>query len=188
MKQLNFINKYFKDFLEYSSDVILDSDLMLEDGVLHQYISSTFLNGFINYVKPMKVYVIDRYRVDSQLSNEEKNQIPIVINMCKDNYNNWENIAMFTKQEVIDKFNDGYKIYHTKLSMFDDDVLFLGETDNYYWYFWFDCDVVDCCIGRFKTKDSEDKIISLFTEYCMRVTEDKIYEFKLEWLQGWLSF
>lgn len=188
MKQLDFVDKYFQESCEYPSDLIMDSESMLKEGVLYCYISSTFLNGFINYITPVKAFIIDRYRNDDQLLDTEKKENPIIINMHYGNFGKWENLAMFTKQEVIDKLNNGYKIYHTKIGMFDDDVLLLAKTKNYYWYFWFDCDVSDCCIGRFKTTDAEEEIISSFTKYCNQVTEYKLYEFKLDWLQGWLSF
>jgi len=38
--------------------------------------------------------------------------------------------------------------YHSNLGKFGDDVVFVGESDKYWWVLHLDCDVSDCCIGR----------------------------------------
>jgi hypothetical protein len=55
------IMNYFEDVIEYPDDIALEPIPM---NILWSYISSTFLNGFINYVKPLKIYVLDRYSPD----------------------------------------------------------------------------------------------------------------------------
>jgi hypothetical protein len=180
---MKFNEIYFSDSTEYPE--IGDLNDIMQEGILYCYISHTFLNGFINYVEPLQVYIIDRYHIDSQEPVENENR-EIVLHVTKER--GWETKIVTTKQDAFDILNSDYKVYHTKLGMFDDDVLFLGKTERYYWFFWFDCDVSDCCIGRFQTDESEEEIIKAFTEYCLDKTEDKIYEFKKDWIKGWVSF
>ena len=61
MGNIKTIMDYFDDEVEYPNDVALNP---LPMNTFWSYISSTFLNGFINYVEPLKVYVLDRYEDD----------------------------------------------------------------------------------------------------------------------------
>jgi hypothetical protein len=92
------------------------------------------------------------------------------------------------------ELNSQNRSKHTKLGAFGDDVLILSKIKkNLYIYFWFDCDVSDCCIGIFETNDYEDVVINKFTEYCMnRIHHDDgthgAIELPVEYLRGWISF
>jgi len=131
------------------------------------YISSTFLNGWINYVKPVKAFVIHRYEEDAGALGQRVEE--------------WHKEAP----------------YHTKLSVFQDDVLLLGRSERGdWWYFWFDCDVSDCCIGKFED-DSGSDIPAEFEEYVQsRAEELKGYhsgppawmELDVKKIRGWVSF
>ena len=49
---------YFDDKYDYPRQIAHD---MLPYGTVWNYVSSTILNGFINYVKPIGIFLIDRY-------------------------------------------------------------------------------------------------------------------------------
>lgn len=53
------VMKYFPDNIDYPN--VLGGEI-LPDGTLWSYVSSTFLNGFINYIQPVKCYLMNRYR------------------------------------------------------------------------------------------------------------------------------
>ena len=55
------IMSYFDETVEYPQDIALNPIPM---NTLWCYVSSTFLNGFINHVTPLKVFVLDRYEPD----------------------------------------------------------------------------------------------------------------------------
>jgi len=48
-----------------------------------------------------------------------------------------------------------------------------------YYYFWFDCDVSDCVIGRFKTNNSKDQVIKDFDDSILEVNKEFGDEAKL---------
>lgn len=149
--------KKFKDFpSSYLKNGSLDypdpTQTLLELGLWHTYLSSTFLNGWINYVTPIAASMITRYQGHSK---------------------NLEQVQKFHDP------NDPEFKGHTNLGRFGDDVLLLGcsnPTDKHffiepppektYWLFWFDCDVSDCCIGRFRTDVPEEQIIADFREWA----------------------
>ena len=149
-----------------TSSQLLDE---LTCGTMYNYVSSTFLNGLINYVTPLKIYLLERYETFNQ-----------------------------------DKFDKiiANKQYHTKLDCFRDDVMLLGETDGYYWVFWFDMDCSDCSIGRAsKLAYTKEEMLICFEEYVKSHIEsnerpkDKdvecitgYHEIPLDFLMGWLSF
>ena len=60
---MNNIFDVFTDSIDYGSTAIMEYGGLPEDTIIN-YISGTFLNGFINYVKPIKAYVVQRYRDD----------------------------------------------------------------------------------------------------------------------------
>lgn len=130
---------------------------MLELGLWHTYISSTFLEGWINYVKPLAARLITRYR---------------------------DHTSNFKQSE---KFNAGEFGVHTRLRDLGDDVLLLAYSEinpkkdyidedhpagKTYWLFWFDCDVSDCCIGRFRTDIPEDQLVNEFEVWAEEMSQD----------------
>src|ERR1700737_3294562 len=62
MSQSDFSARYFHDRVDYPDP----TQTMLELGVWHEFISETFLNGWINYVEPVRAWVITRYRAYSK--------------------------------------------------------------------------------------------------------------------------
>ena len=179
---------YFDENIDYPKEVAHDP---IPYGTVWCYISSTFLNGFINYVEPIKCYLIDRYTSDNK--------------KVDDNH---------TKGELKEKILSGEnETFHTKLNCFRDDIIILAEieTNNYdsnnklnkFMFFYFDEDVSDCCIGRFETNDSKEEVIQSIINWLEREklnnngriinenTESGIInytELPPSFLQGWIKF
>lgn len=165
---------YFSEQEEYPNPPVD----MLPVGKLYSYISTTFLDGWINYVEIKSAFLITRYREHEQ------------------------NVA------AVDKFNEGGE-FHTCLGkQLDDDVLILAraksrdpfdiDTDGcgpHWWFFWFDRDCSDSCIGRFETTDAEATIIERFTAHAHDCSRGMGYEhsghpaleLKPDAFRGWIS-
>lgn len=131
-------------------------------------------NAFINYVKPIRVFVLDRY-------NDDKTE---QIKNLKNNSNT--NLREFGDDVIILAQIENYKV-----------------GINMYMLFWFDCDVSDCKIGRFETDDHhvlvEQSLVNYLDEMKKENEGHPFFEFKdngvlnyhevpLTWLSGWLSF
>lgn len=170
---VDFIDEFFNELTEYQ--IPYREDTPFENGHLYTYVSSTLLNGVINYVEPIKAYLLDRYREDEELEEIEKT------------------VNQFNNCEV--------DFFHTKLDMFKDDLILLAYEDesDYYWYFWFDCDVSDCQIGRFKTDKPREEIFEIFEQHVIDLQQKycddyhterfgKITELNVKNLKGWISF
>jgi len=50
------------------------------------------------------------------------------------------------------------RLDHPSLEMLGDDVILLCSAGGDYYVFWFDRDVSDCCVGRFKSDDAPEKL------------------------------
>lgn len=122
------------------------------DGVIYHYVGYTFLNGYINYIDRLKVCLLERYRTQGEKYEEEI----------------WK--------PFVEK-----KEFHTKLCNLQDDILILGKTRNHYYFFWFDCDVSDCAIGRKKINGLNDKImIKWFDNYVEELIEPKFKDIEIK--------
>lgn len=152
------------DSREYADPTEIDIN---SAGWCIDYISSTFLNGWVNYVKPVKAFVVHRYE---------------------------EDVEQLSKR--VDAWHEN-PTYHTRLSVFEDDVMLLARSERGdWWYFWFDCDVSDCCIGKFEDEPGAD-IPAEFEEYVRERAEDlRSYhagpaawmELDVSKINGWVSF
>jgi len=184
-----FLDKYFPDgSIQYPNPTLT----MLEVGLYHTYLSSTFLNGWINYVTPLGASLITRYRAHSK---------------------NLDVAAKFHDPENVD-FR-----HHTRLSLLGDDVVILAcsepdekhqflelPPEKTYWLFWFDCDVSDCEIGRFRTTIPEPQLLEEFHEWAEQSSQGLSDEYSgndncqenrggtpaikldVSRLNGWISF
>lgn len=197
---------YFEDNIDYPKAVAHDP---LPYGTAWNYISSTFLNGFINYVTPIKVYQIDRY-------THENAGLEVEYGERQNLEAGWKKLC-FTKAELR-KLVVEEKIYfaHTNLHVFGDDIIVLAQITGgvepdgkeRYMFFWFDCDVSDCSIGKFETTDTQEMVIQSLLNFLDRERkrnqgiviepEDGLgfedngvvnyTELPLSFLQGWLQF
>lgn len=109
----------------------------LKDGTMYWYVSSTYLNGYINYVDIIAAYMVRHYMDENQ----------------------WASAC-----ELIDAGSEAHTDV-SDCSKYDD-ILILSKSGDYYIIFWSDCDCSDCCIGKInKSKfTSEDDVISSFKE------------------------
>lgn len=160
-------NDYFSCHEEYADPTEVDIN---SSGWEITYISHTFLNGWINYVKPISAFVIPRYSKDGE-----------------EYYKLKENVEKFNRQKDI----------HSQLNLGDDVLILARDKRMDWWFFWFDCDVSDCSIGRFITKDTDQEVIQLFKDYVVDRMEDlcegykekrEAMELNVENICGWIRF
>lgn len=153
----------------------------LPTGNFVHYVSSTYLNGIVNYTTPVLCYLTQRYRPSEELND----------------------------QVVQEKLKELKTTPHTNLGIFGDDVWMIGKIDlermkylydedyykeygseNEYVFFWFDQDVSDCSVGRFKTSDS----LQTIKEELLKDLSEKdryiknFWEVPVDFIQGWVSF
>ena len=137
----------FENEVEYMSEDLVSN---FRSGTIDHYIGSTFLNGYINYVTPIKMYLLERYRTQGK-SYEERVWLP------------------FTN----------YPDYHSDFNVLNDDVLVLAKTDSHYYFFWSDCDCSDCAIGRQKRGAiAEQEAIEWFDRYTKNLIEPKFLAYR----------
>lgn len=161
-------NDCFTDKDQYRDPTTVN---VTEPGWLIDYISSTFLNGWINYVTPVKAFVVSRYAED--------------FGAVKAKLASWEES----------------KPYHTKLCELGDDVALLGQDKRgRYWYFYFDNDTSDCSIGVLDIEAgglTGDQIVKAFDEHVQGIADrcERAYggtgealEIPLSCIKGWVSF
>jgi hypothetical protein len=201
MEKKKTIWDYFEDNYEYPKEIAHNP---IPYGVVWTYVSSTFLNGFINYVKPIKCYLADRYTSDDENISDRN------IDYQNNGERDWFKFNG-TKKELKEKIVSGkFEMYHTKLDCFGDDILILSEieteeneTINRYMFFWYDMDCSDCSIGKFETTDTKEQVIESmvnFLEKCKYENKDSVIkdgldngiinytELPLSFLRGWVSF
>ncbi len=179
MIKLKTIWDYFEDSVDYPDGVASDP---IPYGTVWCYISSTFLNGFINYVEPIKVYQIDRYTAENEIINGKTKA-------------EWRKLVLEGKDQSV----------HCNLRMFRDDIVILSNIGiGKYMFFYFDMDVSDCCVGRFETDDSEEEVAKSVVNWLEEQKEQNkkhidiqpntesgivgYTELPLSFLRGWLEF
>lgn len=137
----------FNNELEYHTEDLVS---FFNSGTIFHYVSSTFLDGYINYVKYIKVYLLEKYTTQGEKYNEK----------------------------IWKPFIES-KQYHTKLYDLNDDILILGKTKYHYYFFWYDCDVSDCSIGRQEIGELDDeKAIKWFDNYVLELIEPEFMKFR----------
>lgn len=186
MKEKLLIWEYFDDLIDYPKDI---ADNPLPFGTLYQYVSATFLNGFINYINPLYCFLLDRYTSPTE---NIKSKEAFMERGCNQLYVDYDG----TKGDLLNKIlKDDYEWYHTTLDIFQDDIIILGKlpnTDDGYIFFWFDMDVSDCFIGRFKTDDKVEEIYLTILN-ALEESQDKktifgYHELPKSFLTGWIKF
>jgi len=189
--EINSFTDYFTDNIEYPSDIAINP---LPIGKEYIYVSSTFLNGFINYVTPIKAFVLGRYhKWDEPIDHTVTIQDP-------PGSFNWVEKKCKTKDELYNSLIVSDAVYHVGVDNdFQDDVLILakaGQVDGEgecYFFFWYDRDCSDCCIGRFISQDLELDIINRFTKYINKELAGNNYnahgakEIPLNYFKGWIT-
>ncbi|MCK9416139.1 hypothetical protein M0Q97_05725 [Candidatus Dojkabacteria bacterium] len=191
---------YFNDEIQYPKEIVHNP---IPYGTVWTYVSSTFLNGFINYVNPIACFVIDRYTADDV---EIENVILCNKGDILCNWYDWKG----SKKELTDAIVSGEKkMHHTNLGCFDDDIIILAKIEtenndtNKYIFFWFDMDVSDCSIGKFETNDIESDVIQSVINWLDKCKLENMgnnieeyidngiinyHQLPLEFIKGWVSF
>lgn len=188
---------YFDDTVEYPKDIVYNP---IPWNVAWTYISSTFLNGFVNYVNPIACYVVNRYVKETEDITENN------VSIKKIGDNNWHKFTG-TKKELIDAIVSGeVEFYHTDLSCFGDDIIILAEIEdernnekgkNKFMFFWFDMDVSDCSIGRIKTDDYKEFVVESLENWLtkefknheeLHEDENGFHKLPLSFMKGWVKF
>ena len=158
---------YIKKTVDCPGKDIVDN---FEANTDYEYISTTFLNGYINYVKPIKAFMIRRY----SYVNEESRAL--------DEDLSW-NDAIKNLNKELDKF-------HTDLSSCNlDDISILAESEKYYWWFYADRDCSDSCIMKINKYNVEDlnDLIEAFKEKCLWNGNNIIHEIPIDKMTGWIT-
>lgn len=168
--------KKFLDYMPYSMEYPDPTQIdMFNSNWLMSYISHSFLNGWINYTKPISAFVINRYR--------EADEFRVKIKEWETTKMHHSNLNFFGDDVLILAKTRLEKYYKYK---------YIEEYRPSYWFFWFDQDVSDCEIGRFETSDSESDVIESFKHYLTWLGDDGVfknsYELKTDKLNGWMEF
>lgn len=150
---------YFEDNVEYPHEIIHNP---IPYNTVWTYISDTYLNGIVNYLTPIKIYLVDRYTPN----NEDISDRNVSYRLTSGNGFSWEKFKG-TKGELKELLlSNKITFYHTNLSCFGDDVIILAEFEHNendglgrYMFLWYDMDNSDCSIGKFVTSDSKEQVI-----------------------------
>lgn len=132
----------FMDYFQSQEEYPEPTESMLCLGLWYEYISNSFLDGWINYVELKEGRLLTRY--------QERD----------------ENL------KAAEKFNEAKEYHTRLGEQLGDDVLILARSktkqgiESHWWAFWFDRDSSDCCIGRFETTDSDEDVIASFIKYA----------------------
>jgi len=125
-------------------------DHIAEKGVpqntLYFNVPITFLNGFINCVKPFFICAVEHHRDWAKIA------------LFDLTYQTWTNIAS--------ELNPHY-------GKIDNDIMILAESKHSFWFFWFNQKRSDCRIGRLDPKGGGKKVN--YRYYCITKDRMKNY-------------
>lgn len=151
----NFLKKYFPHDIEYPDP----TKIMMKPGWLLSYIDSQFLSTWLNYLEILDSYLITRYR-NYQANFESTNTFNKKLgpdfyrkNICLFG----DDVLILAEEKPIDKNRESY---------YPDSENYFNEHHKLYWFFWFDQDSSDCCIGRFASNTDVETIKNEFKDYC----------------------
>ncbi len=152
---------FFADQIEYPGDPMAGE--IMPPGTFYLYVSSTLLNGFVNYLgAPERAYVLCHYHG----WNEPLDELAEISVREPPINGPWKTRTFLTKSEIYACVTEPGRLYHIDLSLFRDDVLALFRCGEFWWLLWFDQDVSDCCIGRFATAVNDATVRQLFDVYA----------------------
>lgn len=163
----------FYDYMPMSQEFANPTNLRMDlsedhPGWVINYISHSFLDGWINYVQPILAFVVCSYR-----SYEETS-------------------------EKVEQWRKDPPVHTCFSTFGDDTLLLCRGHAGEYWFFWYDMDVSDCTIGRFQTSDPESGVKELFRKFvedrakrtasAMTRSHNDPFEIDVSKLKGWLAF
>ena len=169
---------YFDECVSYPQDIALNP---LPVGTLYEYVSSTFLNGFVNFVFIERAYLLNRYTNPTDVFDKLGTTVQEPPGSL-----NWVTLADLLGPEanrdraIRILFQKG-RTHHVDLSNLSDDVLILARVKDWhdganesqmYYFFWYDMDCSDCFIGRFITNDPVERVTELFDQHAKKINEE----------------
>lgn len=193
-----FMGRYFPDEVDYPR--LRERAEILPFGELWSYVSSSFLNGFVNSCSdkpPLRAYVFGRYTAADETPYKDCDDRPSY--QEPPGSFKWQQVdESLTKRQLFDLLTRPSVLAHTRLGIFSDDVLalFYSKLDDgkdCYWFFWFDMDVSDCGIGRFVTEDSQEVVVAKFDAYVSDRSaaigcEHEPWLLPTHFFTGWMEF
>ena len=183
-----FIQKYFHKSEMYPAAKLTD---ILPEGVVWDYVSTSLLNGLVNYARHIRGWCLERYhKWEDELKDGDN-----IVNVREKG--EWVKKKVLNYGELFNAATQPDAIAHANFSEhFKQDVVLLSKAENdptLYVYFWFDHDKSDSCIGRFRSGDPKEEIIKAFDEHCAVLgggygTQIRHREIPLHYLCcGWIS-
>lgn len=136
------IARYLPDAVEYPGGSLFDG---MEWGVLYKYVNNWLVQGALCLAgRASRAWLLERYDAFDP-ANYAEIERKSTENSCR--WINW--------------------------SEFDDDVIVLARGDGAgeWWLFWFDQDVSDCRLGRFKSDDDLDTISAAIEQWIDSKTD-----------------
>lgn len=177
MKEIKGVFDIFLDSEDYPQNV---AERGVAEDTAYCYISNTFLNGFINYVDVIKAVVVERYTCPPD---------------CDCINGNTDTCVVWDSPEFHERLKPMISNFHCDWSYSPDDVWILAETENCWWFFWYDRDCSDCCIGRANKQRlisdglTKEKLIEVF-DHCTKTWEGynkgRTFDFTSH-CKGWLT-
>lgn len=154
------------------------------------YVSSSYCNGFVNYLENKSAFLICRYTYNCPNRPSIDYRWSIDYSGCtldnvdretthKDYFDN-----LFRIENICDN-----KWYHTDLGLFcNDDVIITGEIEDSYIMIYFDTDISDCEILR--CSKEEYNSLSDFNEAVVNMIEEDRNNLitQIREPKGWIKF
>jgi len=164
----------FNDCVEYPN-----RNYLVEYGVpqetLYTYVSTTYLNGFINYINVKKVYLVEMY------TKFTEQKCDIIKNYFKqsDNFH-----AKY--DDIFEKIENNNTVMCTNDELkFNDNIVIFGESENSNWFFHSDRDCSDSSIGRISnSRYGIDLFINSYLEF---LHNEEIGVLELPVPIGWIT-
>lgn len=148
------------------------------DEFYYTYVSSTYLDGFINYVKPERIFAELAYY-------DPPDEGP-------GGYDIRGSGSMSPPQEETDTMYQQMKErfegkFHSKFGGAGDYNFFIFcSSREHWWMFYYDQDCSDCKLAKIrKTMASLDEVVKHYTKI---ERPELLCEFPVKWLSGWLGF
>lgn len=164
------VNQTFENYFGSTEDYPENLAIYpLRKNILYNYVSSSYLDGFINYVKPIKAFVLNRC-VD--WNDNIYAELDIL-------YRGKEKIQLTENNTKLEVYEELIKpdVTNDELWVFNDDVVILANALDkitgkiFYFFFWFDIDTSDCSIAKIETDDPEEIVINKFVDHILDISE-----------------
>lgn len=158
---LDFWFRYFPEWIEFANPTTAS----LVPGTCFSYVASTFLNGWINYVKIDRAYLVTRYAKHAE------------------------------NQKALAAFHASPPFHVSFAAAFPDDVHVLARDEvGRWWWFWYDKDCSDCCVGILDPRgDDEETVRHCFEAYVNEASgrdpdeDEPALAIDASKIRGWVS-